>query len=85
MVSNYQFLHHIAVDVDWKKLWDHALDHSSSFIKGMKNLVRVIAYPDYAMRKCRLCDNLELDHITLAEHFTDKHTKSDSPCMDYFD
>ena len=78
-VSNYQFLHHIAVSVGWKKLWDHALDHGSSVIKGMKNLVRVITYPDHATSKCPLCDMSELDQITLAEHFTDEHTKSDSP------
>ena len=78
-VSSYQFLHHIAVSVGWKKLWDHALDHGSSVIKGMKNLVRVITYPDHATSKCPLCDMSELDQITLAEHFTNEHTKSDSP------
>ena len=44
-VSKYQFVHKIAECVGWKKLWDHALDHGPSVIKGMKNLVRVITYP----------------------------------------
>ena len=78
-VSNYPFLYDIAASVGWKKLWYHELDHGSSVIKGMKNLVRVIIYPDYAARKCQLCDISKLDQITLVEHFTDEHTKSDSP------
>ena len=45
----------------------------------MKNLVRVIIYPDHATSNCPLCDILNLDKTTLAEHFTDEHTKSDSP------
>jgi hypothetical protein len=40
--------HKIAECVGWKKLWDHALDHGPSVIKGMKNLVRVITYPDHS-------------------------------------
>ncbi|CAI8053052.1 hypothetical protein GBAR_LOCUS29018 [Geodia barretti] len=37
-VSKHQFVHKIAECVGWKKLWDHALDHGPSVIKGMKNL-----------------------------------------------
>ena len=35
-ISKYQFVHKIAECVGWKKLWDHALDHGPSVIKGMK-------------------------------------------------
>ena len=33
-VSKHQFVHKIAECVGWKKLWDHALDHGPSVIKG---------------------------------------------------
>ena len=68
-VSNYPFIYHIALCVGWKKIFDHASDHGSFAIKGMKNLVRDITYPDHATRKCSLCDIPKLDQITLAEHF----------------
>ena len=32
-----------------------------------------------ASSKCPLCDISKLDQITLAEHFTDEHTNSNSP------
>ena len=77
-VSNYQYLHKIAECVGWKRLWDNALDHSPSVIKSIKNLVRVITYPDHATNKCPLCDIPELSQATLAEHFIIEPTKSDS-------
>ena len=83
-VSSYPFLYHIAVSVDWKKLWDRALDHGSSVIKSMKKLGGVITYPDHVVSKCPLCDISKLDQITLAEHFTDEHTKK-RQLMDYSD
>ena len=46
-VTKYQLAHKITECVGWKKLWDHALDHGPSVIKGIKNLVRVITYPDH--------------------------------------
>ena len=72
-----EYLHKIAECVGWK-LWDHALDHGPSVIKRVKNLVRVITYPDHATNKCPLCDILEVSQATLAEHFIIEHTKSDS-------
>ena len=77
-ISKYQFMHKIAECVGWKKLWNHALDHSPSVIKGMKNLVRVITYPDHLPNKCPLCDAAVLDKPTLAEHVITNHTKSDN-------
>ena len=77
-ISKYQFVHKIAECVGWKKLWDHALDHGPSVIKGMKNLVRVITYPDHLPKKCPLCDAAVLDKPTLAEHVITNHTKSDN-------
>ena len=76
--SKYQFVHLIAECVGWKKLWDNALDHGPSVIKGMKNLVRVITYPDHSPNKCPLCDTADLDKPTLAEHVITNHTKSDN-------
>ena len=73
-----QFVHMIAECVGWKKLWDHALDHGPSVIKGMKNLVRVITYPDHSPSKCPLCDRADLDKPTPAEHVITNHTKSDN-------
>ena len=37
--SQYQFVQQIAENVGWNKLWDDALDHGPSVIKGMKDLV----------------------------------------------
>ena len=65
-------VHRIAKCVGWKKLWDLALDHGPSVIKGMKNLVRVIIHPS----KCPLCDTAHLDKPTLAEHVITNHTQS---------
>ena len=76
--SKYQFVHLIAECVGWKKLWDNALDHGPSVIKGMKNLVRVITYPDHSPKKCPLCDTADLDKPTLAKHVITNHTKSDN-------
>ena len=75
-VSKHQFVHKIAECVGWKKLWDHALSHGPSVIKGMKNLVRVIT--DHSPSKCPLCDTAHLDKPTLAEHVITNHTKSDN-------
>ena len=66
--DNYQHLYKIAECVGWKKLWDQALDYGPSVIKSLKNLVRVIAYPNHAPSICPLCDIAELDQISLAEH-----------------
>ena len=78
VASKYQFVHLIAECVGWKKLWDNALDRGPSVIKGMKNLVRVITYPDHSPKKCPLCDTADLDKPTLAEHVITNHTKSDN-------
>jgi hypothetical protein len=77
-VSKHQFVHKIAECVGWKKLWDHALDHGPSVIKGMKNLVRVITYPDRSPSKCPLCDTPVLDKPILAKHVITNHTKNDN-------
>ena len=71
-------MHKIAECVGWKKLWDHTLYHGPSVIKGMKNLVRVITYPDHLPNKCPLCDAAVLDKPTLAKHVITNHTKSDN-------
>ena len=46
------------MSVGWKKLWDLALD---SVVKGVRNLGRIIAYPDHATSDCPLCDVINLD------------------------
>ena len=51
-VSQYHHLHMIALAIGWRKLWDHALDYGLHVVKGIKNLLRVIAYPDHATKKC---------------------------------
>ena len=77
-VSNHQYLCQIAESVGWKRLWDHLLDHGPSAIMGMKNMVRVIAYPGHVVnKKCPVCDISELDQATLADHFITQHTRSD--------
>ena len=75
-VSNYYYFFKIAEQVGWKKLWDLALDHGPSVIKGIKNLVRVMTYPDHATSMCPLCDITKLDQA-LPEHVISKHTKSE--------
>ena len=78
-VSKYQHLHKIAECVGWKKVWDQALDYGPSATKSMKNIVRVITYPDHATRTCPLCELTGLDRAYLAEHFTSHHTRSERP------
>ena len=46
---------------------------------GIKNLVRVITYPEPSSRKCPLCDTENLEEPTLVEHVITYHTKSDTP------
>ena len=73
--STHYHLCLIAESVGWKKLWDHALDCGPSTIKAVRNLVRVITYPDYARNKCPLCEVAELN-ISLPEHVLSQHTNS---------
>ena len=47
-VSQYHHLHMITQAIEWRKLWDDTLDHGLYVVKGIKNLLRVIAYPDHA-------------------------------------
>ena len=56
-----------------RKLWDHGIH----IVKGIKNLLRVIAYPDHATKKCSLCDTTELNLQCLPEHFISEHTNSE--------
>ena len=76
-VSQYYHLHMISQAIGWRKLWDDALDHGLYVVKGIKNLLRVIAYPDHAAKKCPLCDTKELDPQCLPDHFVTEHTKSE--------
>ena len=76
-VSQYYHLHMISQAIGWRKLWDDALDHGLYVVKGIKNLLRVIAYPDHAAKKCPLCDTKELDSQCLPDHFVTEHTKSE--------
>ena len=46
--SQFCHLNVIADSVGWRKLWDLALDHGSSGVKSVKNLVRIISYPNHA-------------------------------------
>ena len=75
--STYPFLIQIAKCVGWKKLWDNALDHGPSVIKGLKNLVRVITYPNHSPKICPFCDIQNLDQ-PLIDHVISNHTNSDS-------
>ena len=75
-VSQYHHLHMIAQAIGWRELWDDTLDHGLYVIKGIKNLLRVIAYPDHAAKKCPLCDTKEFDPQCLPKHFVTEHTKS---------
>ena len=59
--STHYHLCLIAESVGWKKLWDHVL-------QAVRNLVRVITYPDYAGNKCPLCE--------VPEHVLSQHTNS---------
>ena len=71
-VSKHLFVHKITECVGWKKLWDHALDHGPSVIKGMKNLVRVIICPDDSPSKCPLCDTANQPWLNMSSPTTQK-------------
>ena len=76
--SQFSHLNAIAQSVGWRKLWDQALDHGPSCVKSVKNLVRIISYPDYATSGCPRCEITELDPPSLPAHIMVKHTNSDS-------
>ena len=38
--------------VGWRKFWDNAIDHGSSCIISLKNLVRIITHPTHASSIC---------------------------------
>ena len=76
--SKYQFIHKITECVEWKKLWDQALDYSPSVNKAIKNLVRVMSYPDYSSSKCPLCSTTTVNELSLAEHVISNHTSSNN-------
>ena len=63
------------MDIGWKKLWDQAMDHSIPVVKSMKNMLRVLAYPDHAKMKCPLC-NTDEPNLRLLERFITEHTKN---------
>ena len=46
--SQFSHLNAIAESVGWRSKWDQALDHGPSCVKSVKNLVRIISYPDYS-------------------------------------
>lgn len=75
-----KFCHLIAIaeSVGWRKLWDLSLDHGPSTVKSVRNLVRIISYPNHATSKCPKCDIAELDPPSLPAHIIDKHTNSES-------
>ena len=72
--SQFCPLNAIADSVGWRKLWDLALDRGSSGIKSVKNLVRIISYPNHASTKCPKCDIAELDPLSLPAHIIEEHT-----------
>ena len=76
-MSQYVHLQRVAKDIGWRKLWDHAMDHGIHVVKGIKNLLRMIAYSDHATKKCPLCDTTELNLQCLPEHFISEHTNSE--------
>ena len=76
--SQFCHLNAIADSVGWRKLWDLALDHGPSGVKSVKNLVRIISYPNHASTKCPKCEIAELDPLSLPAHIIDEHTNSES-------
>lgn len=75
---NTPFLTQIAKCAGWKRIWDDALNHGPSVIKGLKNLVRVITYPSYSLARCPLCDTQNLEQSTLTDHIIVSHTNSET-------
>ena len=79
--SKFCHLNAIADSVGWRKLWDLALDHGPSGIHSVKNLVRIISYPNHATNKCPKCEIAELDPLSLPAHIIDEHTNSESALL----
>ena len=75
-VLQYVHLQRVAKGIRWRKLWDHAMDHGKHVVKGIKNLLRVIAYPDHTTKKSPLCDTTELNLQCLPKHFILEHTST---------
>ena len=64
--------------IGWPLLWDMALDNGQKCIDGIKNLVRIITYPDHATKPCPLCDVTSLLGFTLLDHVLEQHSSTAS-------
>ena len=55
----------IESEVGWPRLWD--------FVDGLKNLVRVIAFPSHATSVCPVCDSVSVQRDHLLAHVITLH------------
>ena len=53
--------------------WDLALDGGERCVDGLKNLVRVIAFPSHATSVCPVCDSVSVQRDHLLAHVITSH------------
>ena len=63
----------IESEVGWPRLWDLALDGGERCVDGLKNLVRVIAFPSHATSACLVCENVSVQRDHLLAHVITTH------------
>ena len=63
----------IESEVGWPRLWDLVLDGGERCVDGLKNLVRVIAFPSHATFACPVCENVSVQRDHLLAHVITTH------------
>ena len=61
--------------VGWPRLWDLALDYGPKCVDGLRNLVRVVAFPPHASSACPLCDKETISRGALLSHVLKIHSR----------
>ena len=61
--------------VGWPRLWELALDYGPKCVDGLRNLVRVVAFPPHASSACPLCDRETIPRDALLSHVLKMHSE----------
>ena len=74
--EDMRFVTEVETVVGWSRLWDMALDHGYKCIDGVRNLVRVMVYPEHALKPCPLCAVEKFVEQSLLHHVLQKHSNT---------
>ena len=59
--------------VGWPHLWDLALDYGPKCVAGLRNMVRIFAFPPHTSSGCPLCEGENIPRDTLLSHVLNTH------------